>query len=483
MSDNHRKKIYEKLIVEETEDLLDIWQFGKINDWDEVVFEVVKEILLDRLGYVPPQSIEFQISESIYRIEDYLENEELEKALSECELAIQLNPDFAVAYNYRGEIYEEMEQFENAIINYQKVIELSPIFKDAWESMLRVESVLEEEFEESITKKQLEQALKYAEKGETEKALEKCESLKTTLPSIASAYVYFGSIFDTLDMLEPAINSYRKAIQLNPESKDAWDNFLSIELALEKEFEESIAKQHLDQALEYANNEERENTLAECEVAKPLMPNLAIAYNYLGLIFQTLEQLESAIESYRVAGQLNPRFFPARENLASAKVAWEKEQYQVFSNFIPPEEQEIIKTDETKIPVSDNPIPQWLYMDEKSFLLIGYPGYRNRQGRSGYDPLERNAEEARMQGIMIRLLLTRKFRTRNPFYLVTMAFIGVLFSLYGFTPFMLGEITGILIGIVSSPYLIVGIALLVNVCLSLRLEKEDENEDNGYTFF
>ena len=109
MSDNHRKKIYEKLIVEETEDLLDIWQFGKINDWDEVVFEVVKEILLDRLGYVPPQSIEFQISESIYRIEDYLENEELEKALSECEIAIQLNPDFAVAYNNRREIYEEMK--------------------------------------------------------------------------------------------------------------------------------------------------------------------------------------------------------------------------------------------------------------------------------------------------------------------------------------------------------------------------------------
>jgi tetratricopeptide (TPR) repeat protein len=178
MSDNHRKQNYEKLIVEETEDLLDIWQFGKIDDWDEVVFEVVKEILLDRLGYVPPQSIEFQISESIYRIEDYLDNEELGKALSECELAIQLNPDFAVAYNYRGEIYEEMEQFENAIINYQKAIELSPNFKDAWESMFRVESVLEEEFEESTTKKQLEQALEYAENGEAEKALKKCESVK-----------------------------------------------------------------------------------------------------------------------------------------------------------------------------------------------------------------------------------------------------------------------------------------------------------------
>ena len=121
--DNHREQIYKNLIVEETKDLLDIWQFGKIDEWDEVVFEVVKEILLDRLGYVPPQSIEFQISEIIYRIEDCLENDELEKALSECESAIQLNPDFTIIYNYRGEIYEDMEQFEKAIINYQKAID------------------------------------------------------------------------------------------------------------------------------------------------------------------------------------------------------------------------------------------------------------------------------------------------------------------------------------------------------------------------
>lgn len=484
MSDNNREQIYENLIVEETEDLLDIWQFGKIDEWDEEVFEVVKEILLDRLGYVPPQSIEFQILEIIYRIEYCLENDELEKALSECESAIQLNPDFAIIYNYRGEIYEDMEQFEKAIINYQKAIELSPNFKDAWESMLRVESVLEEEFEESTTKKQLEQALEYAENGETEKALKKCESLKTTLPSIASAHVYFGSIFDTLDMLEPAINSYRKAIQLNPESKDAWDNFLSIELSIEEEFEESIAKQHLDQALGYTNDEEMEKALAECEVAKPLMPNLAIAHNYLGLIFQTLNQLEFAIDSYLKAVQLNPRFYAARENLANARLAWEEEQYHLVKNENPNDVQETSSEfDESKIQVTNEPIPQWLYMDEKAFLLVGSAGHRTRQSRSGYDPIDRNAEEARMEGTMIRLLLTRKFRTRNPVYLVTMAFMGILFSLYGLIPFMMGDLTGILTGVISSPYLIVGIALLVNVYSSLHLEKEDENEDNGYTFF
>ncbi len=268
MSDNHREQIYKSLIAKETEDLLDIWQFGKIDEWDEIVFEIIKEILLDRLGYLPPQSIEFQISEIFYRVEDYLENNELEKALSECELAIQLNPDFAITYNYRGEIYNEMGQLENAIINYQKAIELAPDFKDAWENMLNVKLAIEDEFEKSIAKKHLDQAFEYANNGEVNKALEQCETARLTMPSIASAYNYLGSIFDTLDLLEPAINSYLKAIQLNPESKDAWENLFSVELVLEEEFEESIAKQHLDQALEYANDGEAEKALAECETAK-----------------------------------------------------------------------------------------------------------------------------------------------------------------------------------------------------------------------
>jgi Tfp pilus assembly protein PilF len=484
MSDNHREQIYKNLIVKETEDLLDIWQFGKIDEWDEIVFEVIKKILLDRLGYVPPQSIEFQISEIIYRIEDYLESDELEKALSECELAIQLNPDSAIIYNYRGEIYEEMEQLENAIINYQKAIELAPNLKDIWGNMLRIESMLEEEFDESTAKKQLDQALEYAENGETNKALEQCESVKQTLPSIASAHNFLGSIFDTLDMVEPAINSYRKAIQLNREFEDAWENLLSVELALEEEFEESVVKQHLDQALEYANDGEVEKALVECEIAKPSMPNISIAYNYLGLIFQTLNQLEPAIDSYLKAAQLNPRFDAARENLANARMAWEKEEYRLVTNLNANDVEETnIEFDESKIQVTNEPIPQWLYMDEKSFLLVGWAGHRTRQGRSGYDPLERDFEYAHIQGTIIRAFLIGKFRTRNPLYLIFMAFVGVLYLLFGVLPFTFGNINGIVAGIIYSPYSIVGALLLANVYRSLRLEESSEYEDNGHTFF
>jgi tetratricopeptide (TPR) repeat protein len=394
MGDNYRAQIYNNQNSKETEELLEIWQNRDIAEWDEEVFEIVKGILLERLGYVPPQSIEIQISKIISNIEGYLKNKELDKALRECELAIQMKPDSAIAYNYRGEIYNEMGQLENALTNYRKVIQLDANPKNAWKNMLRIESEIEEEFEESI------------------------------------------------------------------------------------------AKQHLDQALEYAYNEEPEKALEECETAKLTMPSIAIAYNYLGLILQTLEQLESAIDSYLKAVQLNPRFYAARENLANARVSWEEEQYHLFSSLSLLETQEtIVEFDETQVPETDELLPQWLYMDEKSYLIVGWPGHRNRQGRSGYDPIDRNAEQAHMQGVMIHLLLLGKFRTGNPIYLVFMACVGFLYFLFGVLPFTLGNSNGVLAGIINSPYLVIGIALLINVYLSLKLEKAGEYEDNGYTFF
>ncbi len=132
--------------------------------------------------------------------------------------------------------------------------------------------------------------------------------------------------------------------------------------------------------------------------------------------------------------------------------------------------------------MTNEPIPQWLYMDEKAFLLIGWAGHRTRQGRSGYDPLERNCEYAHIQGTIIRALLVGKFRTRNPLYLLFMAFVGILYFMYGILPFLFWNLIGVA-GVIVAPYSIIGILLLANVYRSLRLEKSSEYEDNGYTFF
>jgi tetratricopeptide (TPR) repeat protein len=382
--------------------LIDIWQNGDATGWEEGIFEIIKEILLERLGHVPSQSIHTQVTEILSNISEYLENDELDKALRECERAIQMMPDLAITYMYLGEVYDEMGQPGNAIINYQT------------------------------------------------------------------------------------------ALQLDPEFEDAWLNLVSAEKDLEIEFQKSITKQHLDKALEYTYDNEPERALEECELAKPTMPSIAIAYNYFGLILEELEQIDSASESYLKAVTLNPRFYSARENLANARLRLEEEQYHLVSMENQNEIQERDRTsaafDESKvsvIPERDVPIPQWLYMDEKAYLLVGWAGHRTRQGRSGYDPLETDFEYAHMQGVIIRLLITRKFRTRNPIYLLLMTCVGLIYCspLFGVIPFLQGDNSFILVTILYSPYWIVGIMLLINVFLSLQLEKSDEHEENNSTFF
>ena len=400
MSETLRAQIYNNLIIKDTDELLEIWQSGDTLEWNEQVFKIVKEILVKRLGYVPPQSNEAQVLQILGNVEKHIDNNELDKALSECDLAIQLNPNSAIAYNYRGEIYEQMGQLDVAITNYQR------------------------------------------------------------------------------------------AIQLDSELEEVWGNLLGVESELEEEFEESLTKQRLDWALEYAYNNETKKAVQECGMAMAAMPNIAIAHNYLGMILQTLDQLEPAIDSYLKAIQLNPRFYPARENLANARVLWEEEQYLRMTNTASNENEEAIEPNtefdealDSEIVDGENSIPGWMYLDANAFLLPGWPGHRTRPGRSGYDPLDRDFEYAHMQGVIFRRLITRTFRTRNPIYLIFMACMGIVYSLYGMVPFMIGNWAGIFTGIISSPYLIVGIALLINVYLSLRLEEADESEDNGYTFF
>jgi len=56
----------------------------------------------------------------------YYDLEQYEKAISNYNKAIQLNPNDANTYNGRGLAYYDLEQYENAISNYNKAIQLNP---------------------------------------------------------------------------------------------------------------------------------------------------------------------------------------------------------------------------------------------------------------------------------------------------------------------------------------------------------------------
>lgn len=409
MSDNLRDEIYRNLKLKETDDLLEIWREGDPEEWDEGVFEIIRDILQERLGQLPAPSVRREVKRHLENVQRYVQEGNLEQALQECLLAIELKPDHAVAYNARGEIYDELGQLEDAMRDYRQALELDPLLEAALENLEIVEQELDEAFLVSTTKRQL------------------------------------------------------------------------------------------DQALEYFYDEQPEKAADECEQARQNLPQLATAYNYLGLIYQEMGQLEPAIQAYRQAMQLNPGFSAARDNLANATLSQKSEQFRKVAAMATRADEEADEPepllDETLLPElssDDSLLPEWLYLDEKAYLLRGWPGHRTRQGRSGYDPLDSDFENAHMEGVMLRRLITGTLRTRNPVYLFFMTVVGLIFCLpllLGALGFLHGETGPVFIAILDLPHWAVGIAVFVNVSSSLLptdeadVEAMLDAEENGSAFF
>ncbi|MGD8402055.1 MAG: hypothetical protein PVJ21_00225 [Anaerolineales bacterium] len=107
---------------------------------------------------------------------------------------------------------------------------------------------------------------------------------------------------------------------------------------------------------------------------------------------------------------------------------------------------------------------------ENPSALPGWPGYRTRDGRSGYDPIDTRTEAAHVSGSFLQNLFAGQLRINNPIVLI---FSGVL-GLVLVVPLILA-IFEVLNGNLSSlngwiPFLIagaIGLALLFNFTKNL----------------
>lgn len=62
--------------------------------------------------------------------------------------------------------------------------------------------------------------------------------------------------------------------------------------------------------------------------------------------------------------------------------------------------------------------------NKPSAVLPGWPGYRTRDGRSGYDPIDTRTEAAHTAGTIIQKLFTG--RIRNPIHLFLLGVLGLV---------------------------------------------------------
>jgi len=79
------------------------------------------------------------------------DNGDLENALRECAMSIQLDPNYAEAYNLRGVILDEMGRTEEALAAYREAIRLDPTFIEAQENLLELDTELSKDKSKEAT--------------------------------------------------------------------------------------------------------------------------------------------------------------------------------------------------------------------------------------------------------------------------------------------------------------------------------------------
>ena len=494
MHNELRQQIHDNLNETDTDYLLDIWQNGDPEEWDEVTFEITGEILKERLGELPPRSDRKRTAELLKQVETAIKTEAWDRAMTACEQVIELNPDLPLAHYYLGLLYDQFGQLEPARSSLKQALRLDPGLKLARERLGYVEQDLTVEILEPTANQDLIEAMRMLDLGVTDQALDLAEKVAPGISDLAIDHYYLGVIYDESDQMERALTSLQKAVQLDPGLKDAWELLECVEAELGEAFEASEARQHLALACEYVDAGEAEVALKECSLAKKTLPDIATAWNYLGLIYHGAGQLDLAIEAYRKVIQLNPRFYPARTNLADARVFQEEEQYRLIAKGIEITEGDQISPDIDPAMVpeyegDDGLAPQWLYMSEPAYLLRGWSGHRNRSGRIGLDPLDTDFEQAHIEGTIIRKAINLKLRTKNPFYLVMMAFFASIYSAPLWSlPFMLIDIIqGEWVSIFAVAELgllgIFGLLIWFNILSSLFTPKNQEASENGSAFY
>jgi hypothetical protein len=120
-----------------------------------------------------------------------------------------------------------------------------------------------------------------------------------------------------------------------------------------------------------------------------------------------------------------------------------------------------------------SPVIEITNYDDNAKYLIGWPGYRTANHKSGLGYLETQTELAHMQGLMFRWMITGKFITHNPIYLFMMFVFGIVvgvipLAMLAVEVFLSGNFLIVFFAApVIFPYLLVGVALVINVGISI----------------
>mgnify|MGYP001806441954 CR=1 FL=1 len=199
-----------------------------------------------------------------------MKSEDVDEKIKLYSKAIELNPEFAMAFHDRGSAFFNSGQYDKAIKDYNKAIELNPEFALVFYN----------------------RGLSFFDLGQYDKAIKDYGKAIEMNPKNALAFHDRGSSFLNLGQYDKAIKDYGKAIELNPEFALAFYN----------------------RGLSFFNLGQYDKAIKDYGKAIEMNPKNALAFHDRGSSFLNLGQYDKAIKDYGKAIELNPEFALAFKN-------------------------------------------------------------------------------------------------------------------------------------------------------------------------
>jgi len=233
----------------------------------------------------------------------YLELKEYRKAMQDLNKAIELDPNYAGTYNNRGSAYYKLKQSTKAIQDYNKAIELDPSYAGTYYNRglaytdLKQYSKAIQDYTKAIEldpsyagTHHHSRGIAYYELKQYTKAMQDFNKAIELDPSYAPAYSSRGAAYCNLKQYTKAMQDFNKAIELDPNDATAYSNRGNTYLEL-KEYRKAM--QDLNKAIE-------------------LDPSYAIAYLNRGAVYGRLKEYTYAIKDCNKAIELDPSYAIAR---------------------------------------------------------------------------------------------------------------------------------------------------------------------------
>lgn len=305
LSEEHaymKVQIQDSLRIRETDELLEIWRRADHEEWTDLTFEVVKEILQERLGEIPAQEPEEQDPGA------------METSLIP-EVQVQAPSAGDIQKFRRQQTYEAMDEIDTA--------ELIEIWQEAdheeWTDLAFevVQQILLERNGE-VPAREPRGEPREQEPGQQEPEQTGTVPAPEVLLEVNPAWnepLPFDVSFNLIALHCPDCG---KAI--SEQDQVCPHCGVDLEAPLDEAQLQTLAAEHLEKAQNgYDLGRDFKGALADCDLALEYTPNSARVHNLRGLILDALGKTGLAVQAYKQALRLDPGLAEARDNLVDAE--------------------------------------------------------------------------------------------------------------------------------------------------------------------